>query len=524
MTRVLIVVRLSNLTDETTSPERQLGVCERYCADRDWTVVGVAEDLDVSASTTSPFERPSLKKWLDRADEYDVIVFWRVDRLVRRVVHLAQMIEWSERNSVNLISATEAHFDLSTSIGQALAIFVGVFAQMESDATSERTTQTFAHNIRAGKYRGGYPPFGYRPEKVDGEWRYVHDPVTSELARSLVTRVLDGELPTTICRDLNERKVPTPQDHFRAQQGKPTTGALWRTSNLVRALQSPTLLGHVVLSESEKKGGKKVYTDRSVLRGDDGAPVVRSAPLIDAGTFARLQQALSDRAGQRTPYKKSRALLLRVLYCGVCGGRMYQNKGRAHVYYRCVSASLGTACGNASIEVGQADDFVTGQLMDDFGDVQMTRKIFDPGEDHAVELADLEAELIDVAGLIGTGAFRSGPARVRLEVRAMALEDRRQALAALPYRPAGYRFEATGKTFREHWDSLTGQGKNMFLREHSVRAEARKPEGEGLSLSVTFGELPELIRAINPDLAPRIKDGMSYHEVQAVLGSTGGAE
>ncbi|WP_199430299.1 recombinase family protein [Qaidamihabitans albus] len=510
--RALIVVRLSNLTEETTSPERQREVCERFCADRGWTVVGTAEDLDVSASTTSPFDRPQLRKWLNRPEEYDVIVFWRVDRLVRRVTHLARMIEWSEQHDVNLISATEAHFDLSTSIGQALAIFVGVFAQMESDATSERTSQTFAHNIKAGKYRGGYPPFGYQPVDTGGEWRYAPDPVTSKLARDIVARVLDGERPTAICRDLNNRGVPTPQDHFRAQQGKPCTGAKWRTGNLVRALQSPTLLGQVVVSESTRKNGRKEYSEPAVLRGDDGAPIVRSTPILDRDTFERLQKALEEMNGKRTPYKKSQALLLRVIHCGVCERPMYYNRGRTLMYYRCSSASYQTSCGNPGIRVDTADEFVTELLMHDLGDVEMTRRVYDPGEDNAAELAEIEAELVDVAGLIGTGPYRSGPARAKLEARADALDARRTALEASQYRPAGYRYEPTGKTFRQHWEELDLHGRNLYLRDHGVRLDYRNVSG--LELHLTFGELLEMVQAINPEHAERISARLVGEELK----------
>lgn len=58
--RALIVVRLSRVTDATTSPERQLQACQELCAQRGYEVVGTAEDLDVSAGTTSPFERPQI--------------------------------------------------------------------------------------------------------------------------------------------------------------------------------------------------------------------------------------------------------------------------------------------------------------------------------------------------------------------------------------------------------------------------------------------------------------------------------
>src|SRR5205807_416566 len=112
------------------------------------SVVGVAEDLDVSASKTTPFERPKLRLWLDRPADYEVIVFWRVDRLVRRVTHLARMIEWGDEHHIDLVSATEPQFDLTTPIGRAVAFMVGVFAEMEADAISARTTQAAEHNIR----------------------------------------------------------------------------------------------------------------------------------------------------------------------------------------------------------------------------------------------------------------------------------------------------------------------------------------------------------------------------------------
>jgi len=83
--RALIVVRLSRVTDATTSPERQLAACRELCDRRGYEVVGVVEDLDVSAGSRSPFDRPQAGDWLsNRLGEFDVIVFFRADRIVRR--------------------------------------------------------------------------------------------------------------------------------------------------------------------------------------------------------------------------------------------------------------------------------------------------------------------------------------------------------------------------------------------------------------------------------------------------------
>lgn len=62
--RALLAVRLSNLTDETTSPDRQRAVTTEHAERQGWPLVGLAEDLDVSASTVPPFERPALGPWL----------------------------------------------------------------------------------------------------------------------------------------------------------------------------------------------------------------------------------------------------------------------------------------------------------------------------------------------------------------------------------------------------------------------------------------------------------------------------
>ncbi|MEC4838434.1 recombinase family protein [Mycobacteroides chelonae] len=62
--RALVVIRLSRVTDATTSPARQLEACLELCKQRGYEVIGTAEDLDVSAGKTSPFDRPQLGDWL----------------------------------------------------------------------------------------------------------------------------------------------------------------------------------------------------------------------------------------------------------------------------------------------------------------------------------------------------------------------------------------------------------------------------------------------------------------------------
>nr|MDT0522816.1 recombinase family protein [Streptomyces sp. DSM 41633] len=69
-------IRLSVLTDETTSPERQREADDKIAAELNLDFGSgdarrEAVDLDVSASTFGPFDRPELGGWLARPAEYD---------------------------------------------------------------------------------------------------------------------------------------------------------------------------------------------------------------------------------------------------------------------------------------------------------------------------------------------------------------------------------------------------------------------------------------------------------------------
>src|SRR5712692_356893 len=219
MTRALGVIRLSELTDESTSPARQREIIEAAARARDSTIVGWAEDLDVSATKFAPKDRPDLGKWMDRPDEWDELLFWRVDRFIRKVSDLAEMIAWAEKHGKNLKSATE-DFDLKTPFGRAMAYLIGIFAEMEPSNTSERVTGAHAYLRRAGRWGGGKPPFGYvTAPNPDGKgYVLVIDDEAAELLREIARRVISGESVNSVTADLNRREIPTPSNQARARR------------------------------------------------------------------------------------------------------------------------------------------------------------------------------------------------------------------------------------------------------------------------------------------------------------------
>lgn len=462
--RALIAIRLSRVTDATTSPERQLAACEELCAARGYTVVGVAQDLDVSGGKTSPFDRPQLGKWLKRPQDFDVIIFMRVDRIVRRLFDLADLIRWSRQHGVTLVSATESHFDLSTEFGDIIALLVAKVAELELQAISERNASAFRYNFSKGKYRGGMPPWGYRPERDDnGDWRLVQDPVQVAVIHEVIDRVLLGEPLRAIAHDLTSRGVFTPRDRFAELQGRPTRQYAWHSGPLKRALTSQTLLG------------RAITRDVAVL-DDAGRPIVRSEPIITRDVFDRLATELAGRENRKEPTKRSSGLLLRILYCGECGRAAYRLKGGKgrKPRYRCASSQYRESCGNRSIQLEWAEDELERRILEHLGPVERRRRVWDPGSDVSDELGEVNAELADLAESLGTPGFRRGtPQRETLDRRIEALSVRQAELSQVTPKPAGWVYEGTGVTVQEWWEDATTEERNVWLRQLGMRVVYR---------------------------------------------------
>ncbi|MDM2175483.1 recombinase family protein [Mycobacteroides abscessus] len=474
--KALIVTRLSRVTDATTSPQRQRQECERLCAERRYEVTAVCEDLDVSGAV-NPFERPALSSWLTtRANEFDVIVCWRVDRLTRSIRHLQELMHWAEDHGKVVVSATEPHFDTSSPFAPVVIALMGTVAQMELEAIRERTTSAAQYQIRKGTYRGGIPPLGYLPDE-DGQ--FIPDPPQVAILHEVVHRVLDGQSLKSISHDLTRRAVPTPRDRFAEVRGRATRDRGWSSSALRRSLTSPTLLGHVVVRNAltDRQGrvqrdakGRKAFGPETVLRDDTGSPVVRAQPVLTRELFDRVGAELERRTLHREPPTPS--LLLGIVFCrcGKAGYRLKGGPGRSP-RIRCASATSAYPCGNRSIPLEYAEDEIQAKVLGALGNMRRVIRVWDQGTDHSDELAEVDATLTDLTNQLGVGPFRAGtPQRAALDQRIQALSDRQAQLASVPSKPAGWRWEETDDIVLDWYTSADIEARNAWLRSLGVRA------------------------------------------------------
>lgn len=479
------MVRLSRVTEASTSVDRQTEICEQYCRQRGWDIAGVLSDTDVSGAV-DPFDarlRPGLGGFLASGGvDADVLVAYRADRLTRSVRHLQRLVNWAEDNGKLIVSATEPHLDMTSPFAAVTLALIGTISEWELNAISERNKSTAQRNIRLGKYRGSAAPWGYMPDKVDGEWRLVPDPEQTVLIDECVSRILDGEPLFRIAQDFTQRNILTPKDLTRQRSGKPVKGTGWDSNVMKRSLTSEAMLGFVI-------------SEGNVLRDSDGAPIQRSEPVLDRVTFDRVGAAIAARSIVKKIAPKP-SLLTQVLFCGICQEPAYRFNGGSHSQYpryRCRSISQGHKCGNTTVSADKTDEAINKLVVGLLGSAERRIKEWVPGSDASTELAEIDAELVDITGLIGSPAYRVGsPQRTALDARIAGLVARQDQLRTQPAVPARFEWVGTGQMFDAWWSDQDYVVRNLWLRDMQVRV-TYSPDG----LAVDFGDIPAMAEMVD---------------------------
>jgi len=119
------------------------GIAEKY----------IYADEGVSGSLAN---RPRLNALLDRLDDGDEVVVWKLDRLGRNTRNVLEFIETMKSKGAIFRSLTEG---ISTGgpMGEAMLTIMTAFAQLERDTLIERT-RAGLESARAHGRLGGRPP------------------------------------------------------------------------------------------------------------------------------------------------------------------------------------------------------------------------------------------------------------------------------------------------------------------------------------------------------------------------------
>jgi DNA invertase Pin-like site-specific DNA recombinase len=487
------VVRLSRHSkrpdDPSTSPDRQREHIRRAAEARGLEIVGWAEDLDVSANKIKPWDRPELGQWLpdlDRPDhgaplDFDVLIFWKLDRIIRSSADFQRLIEWARDSGTNLVSVTE-NLDLATAMGRFVTTIIAALAEMEAELVRERTLDSRAALRALRRYAGGSYPFWLTPvDNPEGSgFVLAHNPDGVRVVRELCERVIAGESQSAVVDDFNRRGVPTPGELSTCRTKVATR---WQQSSTVKILRGRALLGETTVNGD-------------VQRDQDGLPLLFAPPVLDNLEWAQLQAALDAvKPVDKRPRDRDAQLLTKLAFCAACGApRHYRTtrtprSKRAHADHKARGGPcpadckvefryLGCAnqwhrkrgdpefCQAGALPADDVHEHVGRAFLDMVGDAPETRRVVHPAQDHAAELARVTEARDYFLGEV----VRLGPAAaVGYQHQLDALNAQIEALARQEPKPARSELVTTGRTFREVWATSTGAGRRRLLRDGGFR-------------------------------------------------------
>jgi len=198
--------------------EAQLEACREHARRRGHTIVGEYTDAAISGKDTLE-KRPGLQAVLSMAARRNemVVLVYSLSRLSRRQSLTWQLIDDRGEYRLQVESASEP-FDTTTPMGRAMLGMLAVWAALEADMISERTSAALQAR-RARGHRLGTTPLAHdKPEvaalvhKLYETGTFTHETLANELnARGVATKHGARWHKTTVGRTLRQLAVILPQ-------------------------------------------------------------------------------------------------------------------------------------------------------------------------------------------------------------------------------------------------------------------------------------------------------------------------
>ena len=278
--------------------EEQKRVIEDYCKYhfKDYELEIFVE----KGKSATSMNRPELQNLLDKARKAKAnkVIFHSLDRLTRDIADLYWLINYFDKHQIELVSVMES-FDLTSAIGRSHVYNSGVYAQLESERTSERTIRAIKQAVIEKKYPFSHAPLGY--DKIDKKLYPSKDENQIKIVKYIFDTFAENRHNYREVRNEVKKRFDYKMDD----------------QAIVKTLR------------------RRLYTGTMEYRG----VVVEDycEPLIDQKTF---DEANENSKIVKRPYRRAMYLFQNLVVCADCDSRMSHTCGtgrhkKVYEYYRC---------------------------------------------------------------------------------------------------------------------------------------------------------------------------------------------
>ncbi|RDU35467.1 hypothetical protein DRW41_17150 [Neobacillus piezotolerans] len=280
----------------------------KFIQSQGWEPVGSYVDDGYSAKNLN---RPAMQRLIAdaKAQKFDVVVFYRLDRLVRSVGDLDYLLKTFEEYNVKIRSVTEV-YDTTSAMGRFFIFLVASMAQWERETISERVVVNMAKKATLGERNGGRAPYGY--DLKDGQ--LVINEAEARFVREMFRLYNSGKGIRSIVLYLQQ---------FNVNKDIRTIG---------RMIENPVYCGKI-------RWGKNSKMDEII------SDSIQHPAIISEEVFERAQAIRSNNSKEgkkaTSPYHFSG-----VLRCARCGSALsgYFKKARGSKHYICINKKNKGTC------------------------------------------------------------------------------------------------------------------------------------------------------------------------------------
>ncbi|WP_268570469.1 recombinase family protein [Paenibacillus larvae] len=288
---------------------------DAFIKSQGWTVVADYADEGFSAKN---MDRPALQQLIKdiKKDKFDVVLVYRLDRLVRSVSDLHELLQIMDKHDVKFKSCTEV-FDTTSATGRMFITIIATLAQWERETIAERVFDNMLARSEKGMRNGAPAPYGYIYK--DGSLELVEEEA------KWVKFIFDKYKTTgsqNIAKTLNKRGIRTKK------------GEVWSDFSIRYLLKNPIYAGYVRWNYRSLAKGK--YTGDEVIQkiNQDNFQVIISKEEFDEiQVLMKERSTFAFRSDNFYPYSG-------VAKCAKCGNSLtgaFKNKKSGGIYrfYKC---------------------------------------------------------------------------------------------------------------------------------------------------------------------------------------------
>jgi site-specific DNA recombinase len=254
-----------------------------------------------------------------------------------------------------------------------------------SKAISKNVCRGMVSQASAGYWAGGIPPYGYRAAGESKRRVLVFGPAVEVTAVKELFRIAaQGDLGVcALAIVANERNWPVPEGcRLRQPLSDKRPAPIWTANTIHRILRNPAYAG--MIRYGKRRQGKYHQAtageplERRGIRQEKAPPVLargRHEPLIDQGTFDRVQALLDSRHFGKQGRRRLYFALSGKLVCDCCGATMSGSNKEKLFGYVCGSWRNYGTCARNSVQEAELLDKVVDLLARELSSKATLRKM-----------------------------------------------------------------------------------------------------------------------------------------------------